>query len=72
MKQHYDFSKGTRGAVLPGKPEPEGKVCITIRPDQDIVERFLAMTESSGGENGYQTSMDAARREYLDAKAPEV
>ena len=49
MKDRSDFSKGNRGRVLPAEPEPEGKVRITIRLDQDIVDRFVQMSEVSGG-----------------------
>ena len=69
MKERYDFSKGKRGRVVP-EPEPEGKVRITIRLDQDIVDRFFQMAEASGGGTGYQTLINAALREYLDGKAP--
>jgi uncharacterized protein (DUF4415 family) len=74
MKDRYDFSKGKRGRVLlpepEPEPEPEGKTRITIRLDQDIVDRFYAMAEQSGGATGYQTLINAALREYLDGKAP--
>src|SRR6185295_11611882 len=70
MKDRYDFSKGKRGRVIPSEPEPEGKVRITIRLDQDIVDRFFQMAEASGGGTGYQTLINAALREYLDGKAP--
>jgi len=70
MKDQYNFSKGKRGRVVQPEPEPEGKVRITIRLDQDIVDRFLQMAEASGGETGYQTLINAALREYLDGKAP--
>lgn len=70
MKDRYDFSKGKRGRVLPPEPEPEGKTRITIRLDQDIVDRFLRMAEESGGATGYQTLINAALREYLDGKTP--
>lgn len=70
MKDPYAFSKGKRGRVIPAKPEPEGKVRITIRLDQDVVDRFLQMAEASGGATGYQTLINAALREYLDGKAP--
>ncbi|MBI3281153.1 MAG: BrnA antitoxin family protein [Acidobacteria bacterium] len=70
MKDRYDFSKGKRGRVLPPQPEPEGKIRITIRPDPDILDRFFAMAEESGGTTGYQTLINAALREYLDGKAP--
>ena len=72
MKDQYDFSKGRRGRVTPPEPEPEGKVRITIRLDQDIVDRFLQIAEASGGGPGYQTLINAALREYLDGKAPPV
>jgi uncharacterized protein (DUF4415 family) len=70
MKNHYDFSKGKRGRVLPAEPESEGKTRITIRLDRDIVDRFFEMAEQSGGATGYQTLINAALREYLDGRAP--
>ncbi|MCC6590636.1 MAG: BrnA antitoxin family protein [Bryobacterales bacterium] len=70
MKDQYDFTNGKRGKVRPQEPEPEGKTRITIRLDQDVVDRFFAMAERSGGTTGYQTLINAALREYLDGKAP--
>lgn len=70
MKDRYDFSKGKRGRVVPAEPEHEGKVRITIRLDQDVVDRFLQMAEASGGATGYQTLINAALREYLEGKSP--
>jgi len=70
MKDRYDFSKGKRGRIVPPEPEPEGKVRITIRLDQDIVDRFFQMAEASGGGAGYQTLINAALREYLEGRAP--
>ncbi len=68
MKDRYDFSKGNRGRVVQPDPEPEGKVRITIRLDQDIVDRFFQLAETSGGSTGYQSLINAALREYLDGK----
>ncbi|WP_321475274.1 BrnA antitoxin family protein [uncultured Paludibaculum sp.] len=70
MKDRYDFSKGTRGRVLPPETEPEGKTRITIRIDQDTLDRFLKMAEEAGGATGYQTLINAALREYVEGKAP--
>jgi uncharacterized protein (DUF4415 family) len=70
MKDRYDFSKGKRGRVLPPEPEPVGKTRITIRLDQDIVDRFFKMAEETGGASGYQTLINGALREYLDGKVP--
>ena len=70
MKDRYDFRKGKRGRVISPEPEPEGKTRITIRLDQDIVDRFFRMAEEVGGVTGYQTLINAALREYLDGKAP--
>jgi uncharacterized protein (DUF4415 family) len=70
MKDKYDFSKGKRGKVVQPAPEPEGKARITIRLDQDIVDRFFRMAEESGGGVGYQTLINAALREYLEGKMP--
>ena len=70
MTDRYDFSKGKRGRVVQPEPETEGKVRITIRLDEDIVDRFLQMVEATGGGAGYQTLINAALREYLEGKAP--
>ena len=70
MNKRYDFKNGERGRVLPPEPEPEGKTRITIRLDRDVVDRFFAMAEQSGGATGYQTLINAALGEYLDGKAP--
>lgn len=70
MRDEYNFSKGKRGRVLPPPQEPESKARITIRIDQDILDRFLKMAEESGGATGYQTLINAALREYLEGKAP--
>ncbi|HXE15397.1 MAG TPA: BrnA antitoxin family protein [Bryobacteraceae bacterium] len=70
MKKQYDFSKGKRGAVCPEPPIEPGKVRITIRLDEDIVDRFFEMADRSGGSTGYQTLINSALREYLDGKAP--
>jgi uncharacterized protein (DUF4415 family) len=70
MKNTYDFSKGKRGRVVPPEPEAEGKIRITIRLDQDILDRFFQMAEASGGTTGYQTLINAALREYLDGTVP--
>jgi uncharacterized protein (DUF4415 family) len=70
MKDQYNFKNGKRGRVRPPEPEPEGKTRITIRLDQDIVDRFFQLAEQSGGATGYQTLINAALREYLEGKAP--
>jgi uncharacterized protein (DUF4415 family) len=70
MRDHYDFSQGKRGRVQPPEPEPEGKTRITIRLDEEIVDRFLQLAEQTGGSVGYQTLINSALREYLDGKAP--
>ena len=45
MKDHYDFSKGKRGAVL---PTPSDKERITIRLDTDIINYFRDQVEVAG------------------------
>ena len=66
----YDFSKGKRGAVVPEPPLEKGKVKVTIRLDQEIVDHFGAIADASGGAMGYQTLINSALREYVDGKAP--
>ncbi len=64
MRKEYDFSKAKRGPVL--KPPP-GKTRITIRLDEDILEWFRDQVHASGGGN-YQTLINAALREYIQAR----
>jgi uncharacterized protein (DUF4415 family) len=65
MKKEYDFSKGTRGAVIP----QTGKTRITIYIDDDILEEFRGRSDAAG--YGYQTMMNQALRDYLGkAKQP--
>ena len=59
MKKEYDFSKGTRGAVIP----QTGKTRITIYIDNDILEEFRDRSDAAG--RGYQTMVNEALREYL-------
>ena len=70
MKDHYDFSKGKRGRILPEVPEDPGKIKISIRIDRDVCEAFMKMADGSGGSVGYQTLMNSALRDYLAGKAP--
>lgn len=70
MKERYDFSKAKRGRVVPEPPIEKGKVKITIRLDQDVIDRFGAMADALEGKVGYQTLINQALREYLEGKAP--
>jgi len=70
MKKQYDFSKGRRGRILAAQPEHKGKVRITIRVDEDLVNHFLKEADASGGSVGYQTLMNEALRAYVENKAP--
>jgi uncharacterized protein (DUF4415 family) len=70
MKDEYDFSKGKRGRVLPEPPMEPGKVRITIRLDEDLIDYFGKIADRSGGKAGYQTLINSALREYVAAKTP--
>lgn len=63
MKKECDFSKGRRGAVV-----SSDKQRITIRLDTSIVEYFKKAVEDAGGGN-YQTTINAALREYIEGKS---
>jgi len=65
MKKEYDFSKGRRGAL---EPLPPGKIRITIRLDNEIIEWFRGKAEEQGGGN-YQSMINRALREYIDNRA---
>jgi uncharacterized protein (DUF4415 family) len=70
MKETYDFSKGRRGRVVAEPPMEPGKVRITIRLDEDLVDYFGAIADRSGGKAGYQTLINSALREYVEGKTP--
>jgi uncharacterized protein (DUF4415 family) len=61
MKDHYDFSKGRRGPVI---PMPPGKTRITIRIDEDLLEWFKKKVEDAGG-GSYQAMINDALRQYI-------
>jgi uncharacterized protein (DUF4415 family) len=61
MRKEYDFRKGRRGPVV---ASPPGKVRITIRLDQDLVDWFKGQVDEAGGGN-YQTLINQALREYI-------
>lgn len=59
MKKEYDFSKGTRGAVLAAT----GKTRITLYLDDLVLARFRNEAERSG--KGYQTLINEALNRVL-------
>lgn len=72
MKDNYDFSKGKRGRILPPEAEPAGKVRITIRLDEDVINYFLERAGELEGRSGYQTLINNALRAHIDGKAPKI
>jgi uncharacterized protein (DUF4415 family) len=70
MKDTYDFSKGRRGRVVAEPPSEPGKVRITIRLDEDLIDYFGMIADRSGGKVGYQTLINSALREYVEGKTP--
>ncbi len=67
MKEHYDFSKGRRGAIVPPAPH---KTRITIRLDAEIVSWFKEQVHRAGGGN-YQTLINDALSRYIrEAEEP--
>ena len=64
MKAHYDFTRGKRGPVLKA---PAGKTRITIHLDDDLLQWFRQQVHAAGG-GSYQTLINAALREYVQAK----
>jgi uncharacterized protein (DUF4415 family) len=64
MRKEYDFSQAKRGAVV---PIPPGKARITIRLDEDLLQWFKDQVHAAGGGN-YQTLINAALRDYVEAK----
>jgi uncharacterized protein (DUF4415 family) len=73
MKGEYDFSKAKRvGRITEEPPLEPGKVKITIRLDEDIVDHFGREADKYGGKVGYQTLINSALHEYVDGKAPKI
>ena len=64
MKKEYDFSKGTRGAVV---PLPVGKTRVTIRLDDDVLDWFRSEVDQAGGGN-YQSLINQALREFVSSQ----
>jgi len=72
MRRRDDFSRGKRGRIAPKEPEPRGKMRITIRLDEDLVEHFLKVADASGGATGYQTLINEALRQHVEGSAPKL
>jgi len=70
MRPKYKFSRGKRGRITPAETEPRGKMRITIRLDEDLVDHFLKEADASGGATGYQTLINEALRQHVEGKAP--
>jgi uncharacterized protein (DUF4415 family) len=67
IQAEYDFSHGTRGAVVPAAA---GKTRITIRLDDDILAWFRDQAQQAGGGN-YQTAINQALRDHIDRQSLE-
>jgi len=63
MQDEYDFSNGTRGAVI----EPSSKTRITIFLDDDILTAFRERAAQSG--KGYQTLINETLRANLSPES---
>ncbi|MDO8937568.1 MAG: BrnA antitoxin family protein [Methylicorpusculum sp.] len=63
MKDEYDFSNGTRGAVV----ESPGKTRITIFLDDDILAAFRERATQTG--KGYQTLINETLRTSLSPES---
>ena len=59
MREEYDLSDATRGAVV----KELGKQRITIMPDSDILAAFRE--RAAGSRRGYQTLINQALRDSL-------
>jgi uncharacterized protein (DUF4415 family) len=61
MKREYDFSRGKRGPVI---SVPKGKIRITFRLDNDVLNWFRQQVDRAGGGN-YQTLINEALRQHM-------
>jgi len=60
-----DFSKAKRGAVIPSGP---GKVKLSIRLDNAVVEYFRGQVEANGA-GSYQTLINDALAAYIQQRS---
>jgi uncharacterized protein (DUF4415 family) len=67
LQSEYDFSQGTRGAIV---PPAAGKTRITIRLDDDILDWFRDRVEQAGSGN-YQTAINQALRDHIERQSLE-
>ncbi len=65
MRKDYDFSTAKRG---PAVPVPKGKVRITIRLDEEVLDWFKAQVDAAGGGN-YQTLINATLVDHIKREA---
>ena len=72
MKEKYDFKKAKRGRVIPEPPMEKGKVKVSIRLDEDIIDHFNELADKTGGQAGYQTLINSALRQYIEGKLPKI
>ena len=66
MKDHYDFSRGKRGPVIPPSPN---KVQISIRLDPDVIQWFKDQVKGGGS---YQALINDALRAHIEGKSLDV
>ncbi|HEX3987077.1 MAG TPA: BrnA antitoxin family protein [Acidobacteriaceae bacterium] len=64
------FQQGKRGRIAPSQPISRGKIRITIRLDEDLLDHFLKLADASGGKAGYQTLINDALRRVVEGTAP--
>lgn len=62
IRKEYDFSRGTRGAVIEGDSV---KLPITLRLDGSILDYFREKAEATGCGEGYQALINEALKEYI-------
>ena len=63
MKDHYDFSNGTRGAVAKTNKEK-----ITIRLDPEVIDWFRAQVKGGGS---YQSLINDALKAHIQQQESE-
>jgi uncharacterized protein (DUF4415 family) len=69
MKRSYS---GQRGRIAPSESEPQHKKRITIRIDADLIDWFTFEAMRTGGRRGYQTLVNAALRQFVEGRSPEM
>lgn len=69
MKKTYDFSKGTRGAVVPAAAP--GQTPVTLPLDDEVIDWFRQQVNDAGG-GDYLVLINTVLREHIRRRSDDL